>query len=271
MLEVILAAVINISIMSQPVQQKNFSFVVIGDTQEQKSIMKKASLDMRSRGVDFVAHLGDIDYCGPMYKWSISRKLMALSGLPWYITIGNHELYKCGMPLVSWYSKERWSKYWWGDKKTFHVIEHKGSKFVYIDSSTFYYPNGEVERLELVLKNAKDSSVFLFTHMPLAYDKSNKRIYYGLNKAHWNYYSSMGGTWYSGRNKLLWHTLKRYKSKLLAVFHGHYHAYRSYDLDGIPVYCCGGGGGALETRRDFYHYLVVSVVGDRYFVKVIRI
>jgi len=248
----------------------SFNFAVIGDTQDRKHIMKKASLSMRKQDLSLGVHLGDIDYCGSLYKWKKSKSLMRLSGLPWYITIGNHELYASAIPISGFYGKRRWSRYWWRDDTTFHTVDHLGKRFIFIDSASFYYPKGENERLASALETSKDKSVFIITHKPLPYH-TNIKIRFGENKLRWHSYKTMEGSWYAGRNRDIWNTIKKYQNKILAVFHGHYHAFRAYTLDGIKVYCSGGGGGTLETNDDFYHYLIIGVRGNNFYVKVIKL
>lgn len=267
MKEILLSVVL--SVVNTPID--SFSFSVIGDTQARKHLMTKAAKDMADRKVSFVTHVGDVDYCGGDKFWRRSKTIMDLSGLKWYMTIGNHSLYNCyGNKTIYRYTKQHWSRFWWGDNSTFHSFDFGDKKFVFLDSSTYYYPMETINSLESVLESAKDKSVFIFTHKPIAYDKPLK-IYYGSNLQFWHPYYTMGGVWYGQQNKSVWHTLKRQSKKVLAIFHGHYHAYRSYTLDGIPVYCSGGGGGTLETSHDFYNYLFVEVKGNKYTVKVVRL
>jgi predicted phosphodiesterase len=260
-----------IGITSVIPQALDFKFAVIGDTQIKKRIMRKASLDMRKRKLSFVAHVGDVDYCGSFSKWRRSRRIMKLSGLSWYMTLGNHELYDCPLPIRIRYSKRRWARYWWGKgNSTFRVVNFFGKKFVFTDSSTYLYPRGHAWKLSRVLKNSQDNSVFIFTHRPPAYRKPFK-IRYSSDRRYWHRYRVMDNMKYVGRNKVFWKTLKKYRRKILAMFHGHYHAFRYYKLDGISVYNTGGGGGWLETRRDYHHYLIVGVKNYKFYVKVIKL
>ena len=249
---------------------KSFSFAVIGDTQARAYITTRAVKSMNSYGarIKFIMHLGDIDWAGYRYLWDRSAKQFRKADAPWYFAIGNHELYSY-IPH-SYSTRKDWLDYWYGYGDTFRVYTHYGKIFVIIDTASSYLPQGHLLRLKRILKKAKNKSVFIFSHKPLPYP-NNIIIKYGRRNRYKHRYKDMDGFKYKGKNKLLWQTLNKYKDKLLGVFHGHYHAFRDYTLDGIRVFCSGGGGGTVETKRDFYHYLLVTVTGNKYEIKVVRL
>lgn len=247
----------------------NWRFAVIGDTQINKHIMCKAIKSMNKRKLAFTVHIGDMDYVGDPALWRRSMSYVIKAKVPWFYAIGNHELYS-NNPTRYWPTKRRWVRFWYGWGDTFRVFHHRHKKFVIIDSSSSFMPNSHHKRLENALKTAKNKSVFLFTHKPLPYYK-NFKVYFGPNKLHYVWYSYMAGMKYKWSNIALWRIVKKYKNKILAVFHGHDHSFRKYSLDGIQVFCSGGGGGRLETKHDYYHYLEVLVNNHGYAVKVVKL
>lgn len=268
----LLSVVLSVSILVPAPNSiaKSFSFAVIGDTQTRKHIMRRSinSMNKHPRRPAFTVHLGDMDWAGYTYMWQRSMRYISKAKMPWYYTIGNHELYNF-IPH-SYSTRSKWVYHWYGHGSTFRVFKHRGKTFVILDNATSRVPKGHVAKLRAILKKAPKKSVFVFSHRPLPYPK-NFKIRYGPGHRYWHRYSTMSGMGYSGRNKALWRTLKKYQNKILGAFHGHYHAFRKYSLGGIPVYCSGGGGGALETRHDYYHYLVVTVNKNGYAVRVVKV
>lgn len=247
----------------------SWSFAVIGDTQSRPRILKRAVRDVNNKNIRFTVHLGDLSYCSSKWLWKKSRKEIRKCKTPWFYVLGNHELYSCSIP-VTYHKRKKWVNFWYSFGSTMRVFKFLGKKFILLDSATAFVPRGQIARLKLILNRSSNKSVFIFTHRPLPYPKKFK-VRYSKNRLYWHTYKVMGGMWYAYRNKNLWKVLKNNKSKILAVFHGHYHAYRKYRLNGITVYCSGGGGGTLETSRDYYHYLKVTVRRNKYFVKVVRL
>jgi len=253
-------------------QTDKFSFAVLGDTQARRHVMRRAVRSIKAESsLDFAVHLGDVNYCGATTLWKKSKSIVEGSGLPWYYTIGNHELYGCFLPIRVRYTHGRWGKFWLGREDTLTVTHKGGKTLIFTDSAGYLYPKDHIARIENILKTSADNPVFLFTHRPLPYHNKYKLVRFGKRNRLQQYYKSLAPSAYVGRNKRLWKVLKTYKSKIMAVFHGHYHAYRKYKLDGIQVYNSGGGGGTLQTKWDFFHYLVVDVVGDSLSVRTVRI
>jgi hypothetical protein len=71
---------------------------------------------------------------------------------------------------------------------------------------------------------------------------------------------------YRWGNRGLWAVLQRHRAKIGAAFAGHFHGYRHYVADGIPVWISGGGGGRL-ARGHGYHWLLITVWGNLFWVK----
>jgi predicted phosphodiesterase len=250
-----------------PAAPAPWKFAVIGDTQLQYKVFKRAAADIRRRKPEFVVHLGDVASCGAKVLWNRARKLMKSTRVPWKMVIGNHELYYC-YKRKGWYSKRRWVKYWYGGNgTTYRYFQHKGRTFVLLDTSTRWLPwkqNAQVRRA-LGLKKP----TFVFAHRPLPYPRNRKFTY---NKgAHYFWYRWLFPAHYAGAGKSLWKLLHRNRKQISHVFHGHYHALRRYKLSGIPITCTGGGGGGLESRREFHHYLMVTVTGSKFSIQVVKL
>ncbi len=250
-------------------KDKSWEFSIIGDTQINKPVMLKAIHSMNKKKLSFAIHLGDMDYVGKPSLWRNSMNLILKSKIPWFYLIGNHELYTYN-PISYCPNKKKWIKFWYGYGDTFRVFFHRLKKFILLDSSTKYISRGHLNKLRQALSTAKDKSVFLFTHKPLPYYK-NFKVRFGPKKKHYVWYSYLAGMVYRWRNIKLWKIIHKYKKKILSVFHGHDHSFRKYSLDGITVFSSGGGGGRLETKLDYYHYLIVKVNNYGYSVKVVKI
>lgn len=265
-------SVLMILVSATFIQHKPFSFAVIGDTQIHPHIFKKATNSIKKHKPNFVVHLGDLWWCSSYYWWKNYRKLIRKTKLDWEYVIGNHELVHCN-PFMKTPTRYKWKNFWRRKKyrhSTLKIFDRFGYRFILMDSSTNHTPWRHIPRIARALKSAKDKRVFLFSHKPLPYNKPLK-LYYGPNRKHWHWYWVMSGLGWYGRNKALWRTIYKYRNKIKYFFHGHYHAFRKYSLSGINAFCTGGGGGRLETKYDYYHYLIVKVRNGNASVKVIRL
>jgi len=246
-----------------------WSFAVIGDTQNRPRILKKAIKDMRTRNVKFAVHLGDLYWCGGEWGWKSRKKIINRSNIKWYYALGNHELYRCEYFSVT---RKKWCNFFYGDNEgTFRTFTYKGKRFIILDTAMHHMPIGHLSILKHYLSKQTEGSVFLFGHRPLPIKRRRLITYKGKNsnrlRRHW--YRDMVPMHWCRKNRRFVDVIKKSSSKILAYFHGHYHAFRKYFLYGIRMYSSGGGGGKLETKHDYYHYLIVTVYKNTFKVKVV--
>ncbi len=242
-----------------------WSFAVIGDSQANPRILLRAAADIKKRKPEFVVHVGDMGYCGSYKFWRKHRRIMRSTGVPWRLSLGNHELYQCD-PKLSRYSKKRWVRFWYNDGGTaYRAFTHRGVKFVLLDTANVWTSPAQATFLKRHLRGAR--SAFLFGHRPLPYP-SNPKLIFDKGRR-WVWYRYMGPARHGWGGFGLWRTVYRNRARIKAYFHGHHHSRLSYRLSGLQVHCTGGGGGHLETTKDTFHYLMVTITGGNYSVKTI--
>ena len=248
--------------------QPTYSFAVLGDTQSNQRIFKRAVKDIKKRKLNFAVHVGDLYWRSSTRWWKWYKKKLNYTKIPWHMVMGNHEILLCAYGC-----SRKWKNFWRKKKyrrSTLKIFDKYGDRFILMDSADHSTPMSHINRIRKALRSAKNKSVFLFTHKPLPYNGGFK-VRYGPNKRSWHWYWVMSGTGWYGNNKILWRLLDKYNHKIKSLFHGHYHAFRRYKIGKIQAYCTGGGGGKLETRHDYYHYLIVTINKHGYSIKVVRL
>jgi hypothetical protein len=226
------------------------SFAVIGDSQSNYHILRWAVNDMK---VDFAVHLGDVGTCISRRRWRYVKNIL-FKFRPWKFVIGNHEILNCRFQYRVGY-KKKWIKFW--QPEIGDTVQHYRVgkwNFVHLDSSNAATKKRHVEWFRRVIK--KPGKFIIFSHRAPPQNRRLRRHMDPLSRR--------------GQNGKLWRIMNRHKNKIKAFFHGHYHAYRKYKVDWLNVYCTGGGGGRLATRRDYHHYLVVTL-GKSLKINTIRI
>ena len=225
-----------------------WSFAVIGDTQSNWHIARKAVIAIKAAHPDFTVHLGDVWGCGSLNRWRATRRMF--KGLRTHWVIGNHELRVCGQRA---HQPKRYRTMWlrsFQRNRTTETWDHKGYSFITIDSATpDVYPSQLRWFREMLAKTSKP--LFLFGHRPFP-RRRPERWYRLLDPMPWRW-----------RNAKLGGLIEENDYRIMAKFHGHWHGYRHYG----KTWCSGGGGGLL-ARGQRYHWLLVTVVGP--FVTVER-
>lgn len=267
-LTAIIASVLIMPIMA--IRTNSFRFGVIGDTQARPAIFRAAANDMRRQNLSFAVHLGDIHWCSSYAAWDRSRKVMNSTKVPWYITFGNHEAYRCAGRRHTWAHYRRlFSTYWYQIGDTFRSWQFGNYRFAILDTASNILPAGQVVRLRAIYKQANKSGqrVFIFSHRPLP-ARCNFGIRHG-STCRW--YSRLDSVSNSRQGVALTQLINSQHGATAALFHGHYHAYLDYRLGKVQVYCSGGGGGTLQTKYDYYHWLRVDVTNNSYKINIRRI
>ena len=201
------------------------TFGVIGDTQGNPGVFRRAVAQMRRNRVEFAIHLGDLAQCASRRKWRQAKRIMRLIGppwRPWYVTPGNHDVTNCRTRRYERRLRRFWGK-WWG--RTGHGPHYCDWAFFNFDSSVGE-PINEIADLVWMVKNAWLRWIVVFSHRP--------------------------------PGPRLRRVLKAHNRTIRAVFHGHEHRYSHQVVNGVDVYCSGGGGGRLD-RGGYYHWLKVTL------------
>jgi hypothetical protein len=222
-----------------------WQFAVIGDTQENWHVARKAAAQMHAARVDFVVHLGDVWNCASLRRWMMTRKMFA--GLRPVFVIGNHELRQCGSRR---HRPRRYRRLWmrsFGRARTTTSFVWKGVEFFAIDSATPDVSGSQLMIVDTVLSYVR-GPVVLLSHRALPSAS--------LQRARW--FRDMDPMPMRWRNAKLHGFLQSQRHRILGAFHGHWHGYREYVSDGIPTWASGGGGGPLAPGHT-YHWLLVTV------------
>ncbi len=250
------------SVQNGPSADK-FTFAVVGDLHSSGStevpgqfiaILKEINL-LRP---DFIVSTGNLiegdvdDETQIRGEWDAWRDAVAdnLDDIPFFPLAGNHDIWsQSSEKLYEEIVAPLWYSFDYGD-----------SHFIVLCSADKDYSNGirkdELHWLENDLQaNSDEKHIFCFIHHPM-----------------WQKHEEDGWEeWYDEIHPLL----ARYHVDY--AFSGHWHVYEDYGIvDGIHYITTGGAGGTLDTRRPdylgpFYHYLLVTVDGDKVDVAVMKI
>ena len=280
-------------------QKPDINFVVIGDTQWGYSVLRKSIKKINAQKyTEFLAHVGDQETCGGDKMLRHFKRRMSGLRVPYFLAIGNHELVRCGWKYHLYhFNHKKWKNFWAyhlnprpkSPISTFYYRDfiRRGTtfRFIFIDTSFPNITKTQALWFKSVITNTpKNTAVFIFTHRPFPVPPkiARKRIYYA-NGAHWHTYHRMNPAAYYRWGKvksyggIMWSALMANKSKVLAIFHGHHHAYRKYTIGGVLGYCSGGGGGYLYRNKwykrtyEVYHYLNVRATRNKLNVSMVRI
>ncbi len=178
----------------------------------------------------FVIAMGDITERGEVWEYDLFEQQLATLAVPFYTTIGNHEL---------WGPNERW---WSRFGRMSFQFQFKGAAFSFADSGDAGIDPLVEEWLEEWLARGRDSAHVFLTHFPPV-DPVGTR------------YGSFRST-RDGRRLLS----RLVEGDVDLTLYGHIHTYIEFDNAGIPAFVSGGGG-AEPMRFDGIdrHFLVVDI------------
>jgi predicted phosphodiesterase len=239
--------------------QGKFTFIVLGDNRSGDDIYRKLVSMMMERKPSLIVNTGDQvpDEDSPKdwdKFWEMSKPIK----VPYFLTVGNHDVNDAKSELF--YKKQVNLP----GNELYYSFTAGNALFVVLDS----YLTGEQKKitgeqyawLEGVLANSAQKYKFIFLHHPLYPDK-DKGKHYGNSLDR-----------YPGeRDKL---QALFVKHKVTMVFTGHDHLYLRKTVDGIPHIIAGGGGApmyAAEKDGGFYHFVMVTVDGDKVSAEVVDI
>jgi hypothetical protein len=252
-----IAAVLLAGATASVASAQNFEFVVIGDTRprvasENFRIFEGLIPKINALKPAVVINLGDLIFGYGLrnteQQWDRYQEVIKAFRVPYYQIPGNHDTF----------SEEARSIYGRRFGKFYDSFDAGGCHFVLLDNGEDgrwgYLGAEEVGWLKADLARTSARSVFVFMHFPVWEPERVAPAYYDF--------------WQQTLQPLF------KASRVKAVFGGHLHVYGpTREIDGIQYFITGGGGAelGLEYREagGEFHFLRVTVVGDRLSVRVV--
>lgn len=192
------------------------------EVEHSKSVLEKTIEDINSiSGVDFVVFTGDNIDTANAADLKIFLKLANTLKVPYYVVIGNHEVFKSQkfdkkeyMKTVRKYSKNC------RPSGANYEFEKNGIVFLVVDGAkdvipgpAGYYKKNTLNWLDKELTKYQGSKVVIFQHFPIV------APYY--NRTHSTY------------NVADYENILKKHSNVMGIFSGHYHANGEKMVDGI--------------------------------------
>lgn len=230
-------------------QPDTLTFAVLGDSRNSREVFERLLEQINhDRDIAFAIHLGDLVQDGqlPQYRFFIEQVRKNLKK-PLLTVIGNHEVKNKGRQLYH----DIFGPY-------YYSFQVKNNYFIVVDDASKTSLNeAQLGWLAEELKKAQAfPRRFVFLHIPL-FDPREGEEYRGVPE--------------ESRRRLK-ELLQQYQ--VTHIFAAHIHGYYAGKWAGVP-YTITGGAGAKITGTDpqhyFFHYLKVSIKGDKVRVEVQRL
>jgi Calcineurin-like phosphoesterase len=230
--------------------ERTLTFAVMGDNSGTPPVFQRLLSEVQADpDITFVIHLGDMVKQGELEEYSCFFKEVQ-EGLqkPLLTVVGNHELAKPN-------GRKLYRDIFGPDYYTFQL---NGHCFVMMDVAENQGPGeGQLRWLEEELQKAQNCLTRLvFFHIPLI-DPRGGSYHHALSEE-------------AGRR--LGGLFKKYK--VTHIFAAHMHSYFTGDWSGIPYTITAGAGAPLyetDPQHYFFHYLKVSLLGDKVQIQVQRL
>jgi len=234
----------------QALKSEPVTFAVLGDNRGNFPVFEGLLRQMaRDPGLQFAIHLGDMVNEGELEQYRpFFKSLQQYMKMPMLAVIGNHEL--AADPEGKLYTDI------FGPRNySFQLGSHY---FVMFDDNAKSGPDAaQIRWLEGELQKARGFKTRLvFLHVPLS-DPRGGEHHHCLPPE-------------SARR--LQALFKKYR--VTYVFAGHIHSYFAGRGDGVPFTITAGAGAPLygkDPEHFFYHYLKVTLIGDRVRIQVRRL
>ncbi|MBK8996561.1 MAG: metallophosphoesterase [Myxococcales bacterium] len=180
--------------------------------------------------VRFLLGAGDLTQQGSPEELERFKTELASLDVPYYTTLGNHELGDDGPAYQDWYGRASFS------------FVFRGVRFSMLDSAGASIDPLVFDWLDDWLAKGKSSVHIVAMHIP-PIDPVGVR----------------NGS-FASRNEAAKLLTRLAKGSVDLTLYGHIHSYYSFDNAGIPAYISGGGGAIPERFDDVgRHFLVVDV------------
>jgi predicted phosphodiesterase len=210
-----------------------WKFAVLSDVQEAIVDVQDVFQKVNEQDVRFLFGAGDLTERGSVEELARYQDEMQTLEVPYYTTLGNHELGQGLPPYQDWFGRA-----------SFHFV-FRGVHFSFLDSGSATIDPMVYDWLDGWLDAGKDSPHVISMHIP-PLDPIGVR----------------GGA-FASRNEAAKLLTRLAKGKVDLTIYGHIHSYYEFDNAGIPAYISGGGG-AIPEKFDGVgrHVLVVTIGAD---------
>jgi hypothetical protein len=221
------------------VNPDSFTFAVFGDPQIHSDLEHRLGVfadSARAQGLDFFCVLGDLTHDAYVSEYNTVRSQLDAVGIPYYVTIGNHDMYNRG----GW---ERFTGHWGPSAYSVAIVDKL--KLIFLDTADGMLGETQFDWLEGQLDDDGQYHKVVCTHFP---------IYCG--------------------ERPLWGRLARAdeRYRLLSLLHsggveaycaGHIHAWRHDYIDSLDHFVVG----TMPARNEYFDYgkpgyLLFSLVRD---------
>ena len=226
----------------------SFTFVVFGDNRDgDKIFMDLVAKVNQEEGIAFAVNTGDFVSHGRKSEYEKYLGMESDLKAKIYHVPGNHDLVGGG---------EKYFRKYFGH--FYYSFDYRNSHFVILNNAfKRHFDAEQFEWLKRDLAKTKKENIFVFTHRPTA---DPTEIYKGYIM--------------SGKKVIeeLMGVFRRYKVDY--VIAGHIHGYARAERDGTIYIVTGGAGAPLYLPKDFggfYHYVKISVDGNKIKDKVVKI
>ena len=233
-----------------------FRFAVLGDNRSNRPIVQPEPYKQNIRAInllapDFVVIVGDLilgyteDEELIIKEWEEFDRVTSEFQMPYYLVVGNHDVWNKRSEEIY---RSRYGR-------LYYSFDYKNSHFIVLNSedqdSVNYILGDQLEWLKKDLEAHRETvHKFVFLHKPL-----------------WEYEEERTN-WNTEIHPLL------AKYGVDVVFAGHWHLYKKSGVrDGVKYIITGGAGAPLsgtEEQGGFYHFIFVTVKGERVKLAVIR-
>ncbi|MDD5772727.1 MAG: metallophosphoesterase [bacterium] len=231
-------------------ENDKFVFAVIGDTRGSESpftnkrgsyfIYRQFEKEINEIKPAFWINLGDMVNSGQPYQYRRFKEQIKNIPFPFFPVIGNHEFVN---PIGEKYFKALFGN-------TNYSFNYGNYHFIIIDNSKGDFSKENFDWLEKDINENLKKYIIVFAHMPV-FDPRPGKDYAMKNKDN------------------AWHLEEIFiKNKIKYVFAGHLHGFAYAKRKGVEYYISAGGGAKLETKNDFYNYLLVKADGKKLEVEI---
>lgn len=225
------------------IKHNSFTFAMIGDPQGRMDRYKTMLDKIAKSGSLFTIVLGDLVEEGYPEDYAKYLKTVVDFPQPLYYVPGNHDTTFGGRKIF-----ER------DISPADYTFEAGKFNFIMLDSSRWHLLEEQWTWLESRLQAHKNNLVFM--HVP-PFSPLQRLDDYTMS--------------YREQTERFTSLMEKYKVK--AVFSGHIHGFQKEKRNGVKYYISGGGGALLHLfpwEGGYFHYLLVTVRGNKLNVKVVR-
>jgi len=225
-----------------------FSFAVFGDNHGNLRMLSDIFSRIKAdKSIEFAVNTGDFVNDGSAEEYKAYADFVSREGVRVYNVMGNHDA--CRGAYRSF------AKYFGPD---YYSFDRGNAHFIVLDNSfRGTFDKKQFDFLESELKANRNKVLFVFFHKP-NFDPSNVYSDYVMSERQMS--EKMTGLF------------EKYRVRY--VFTGHIHAYLKAERNGVVYIVTGGSGGVLHLPAmmgGFYHYIKVTVDGDRVKDEVMRL